>query len=130
MPFIKEPLDDVHEPEAAPEARYDVRIVKAVPGEDKGGNSYIRCMCVLEDGEVDAPPFSHFIFNWDGDAEEDMVRMRKLEVKRFCAAFGLPEDFELEDLVGATASQILVVQREDDRDGTMRNEMRLPYLKE
>ena len=128
MPFISEPLDDIHEPKAAPEDEYDLRIVKADQRDSKAGNDMIALTLVFDDPSVDAPPFNHFLINPEG-ADEDKKRMWSLEIKRFCAAFDVAEDFEAEDLVGEVGRGIFVTQEEGD-DGVIRNRMRLPRLKE
>ena len=125
-PFITEALDDVHEPQPVPEGEYDVRIVKATQGKSKKGNDMISLFLAI-DGE-DASGFGHWLLGWDGDTDEDQVKSRKLEMKRFVAAFDVPVDFTASDLVGQTAS-VFLMQEEGD-DGVVRNRMRLPKLKE
>lgn len=127
MPFIKESLDDVQEAQPVPEGEYDLRIVKAEEKESKKGNEMVQVMIVVEDQEYpNAAPINHFLLGWDG-VEPDIERMRKLEIKRFCACFDVPTDFEAEDLVGQTG-RCFVTQEEGD-DGNTYNRLRLPRLK-
>lgn len=127
MGFITESLEDVHEPIAAPEGDYDVRIIKAERKESKKGRDMIALLLKI-DG-YDAQPFNHFLLSWNSmDDDEDQIRMRKLEIKRFVAAFDLPDDFDAEDCVGQTASVYLTQEVGDD--DVVRNRMRLPRIKE
>lgn len=128
MPFITEPLDDVHEPTPAPEDEYEVRIVKAEPKEAKSGRDMLVLTFVFTDKTLEAPPFQHFLLKWTDSDDADQVHMRKLDVKRFCDAFDLPLDFEPEDCVGQVAS--LFVTQEEGDDGVVRNRARFPRLKE
>lgn len=128
MPFIRESLDDVTEAKAASEGEYDLRILKAKQKESKKGNDMIELLIAFDDG-TDAQPFFHYLLGWDSDTPEDQVLNRKREIKRFCAAFDAPEDFEASDLAGCTAGKIFVKQEESD-DGVVRNRMVLPRIKD
>lgn len=127
MPFITESLDDVYEPKAAPEGEYDLRIHKAVQGETKKGQPMVTATIVFDDG-TDAPPFSEYLLGWDGDTPDEQIRMRKLHIKRFCAAFDVDEDFEAADLHGKTAR--IFVAQEAGQDEVVRNKLRLPRLQD
>ncbi len=129
MPFIRESLDDVSEAHPAPEAEYDLRVLKSKQKESKKGNDMIELLIGFDDG-TDAPPFFHYLLGWDSDTDEEQVISRKREIKRFCAAFDAPEDFEAGDLTGCTASKIFVKQETSDHDGVTRNRMVLPRLKD
>lgn len=128
MAFIKENLDDVQEGKPAPEGEYDLRIVKAEATESKKGRDMVKLVIAFDDG-TDALPFAHYLMAWDDSDGEDQIKMRKLEIKRFCAAFDAPEDFDAEDLVGKTAQRVMVMQ-EVGQDDVTRNRMRLPRLKD
>lgn len=128
MPFITEPLDDVHEQTPAPEAEYDLRIVKAEEKESQKGIPMVVLTFVFEDKSVEAPPFNHWLLGWTADTDEDQIRMRKLEIKRFCVAFDLSEDFDAADCIGQTAT--LFVAQDVGDDDVVRNRVRFPRLKE
>ena len=128
MPFINESLDDVTEPKAAPEGEYELRIIKAVDAPSKKGAPMMTLTFVFEDNDVKAPPFNHYLMGWNDETPEDQIEMRKIDVKRFCAAFDVPEDFEEGDLKGSTGT-CWVTQEEGD-DGVVRNRARFPKLKE
>ena len=128
MPFISEPLDDVHEPQPAPEAEYELRIAKAVSKESKSGEDMAVLTFVFTDPSVDAPPFNHWLLGWANTDDDSIIQMRKLEFKRFCACFDLPEDFEIEDCIGQTGTTF--VAQEVGDDDVVRNRAKFPKLKE
>jgi hypothetical protein len=128
MPFINESLDDIHESQPVPEGEYTLRIIKAEETESKSGLPMIRVMIRVE-GETAASPINHFLLGWDDETPDDQVRMRKLEIKRFCAAFDVSTDFEDADLEGLTAHDILVVQ-EEGGDGVIYNRIKFPRIKD
>lgn len=127
MPFISESLDDVTEPKAAPEGEYDLTIVKAEEKESKGGNQMAEVFIRFDDPSIDAFPIRHFVIKWDHDTPADQVRSRKLEYKRFLAAFGIPEDSDVSDWPG-NGGRCLVIQ-EEGNDGNIYNRLRLPKLR-
>lgn len=127
MPFIKESLSDVKEQRAAPEGEYELRILKAKDEPSKKGTAMITCMIGFADG-TDAPPFYEYLMGWDGDTPDNQIDMRKLHVKRFCATFDVPEDFDAEDLVGETGTCMVI--QEEGQDGVVRNRLKLPRLKD
>jgi len=127
MPFIRESLDDVHEPKAAPEGEYDLRIQKATQSENSKGDDMITAWIAFDDG-TDAPMFAHYILSWNSDMEKQQIERRRLDFKRFCACFDVPEDFEVADLSGAVAHAYLT--QEVGNDDIIRNRLRLPRLKE
>lgn len=121
-------VDDVQEPEAAPEGEYDLRIVRAEDKESKAGNNMVECIIVIEEPGIDAQPIRHYLLDWEG-IPEDQQRIRKLEYKRFCACFNIPEDFDdAEELVGQTGRSY-VTQEVSERDDNVYNRLRLPRLK-
>lgn len=127
MPFISESLDDVQEQTPAAEGEYDVRILKAEAKESKKGDPMIVLTFVFNDRSVEAPPFNHWLMAWSGGTPDEQVNMRKIEIKRFCAAFDLPEDFDPEDCLGQEAT--LFVTQEVGDDDVVRNRARFPRLK-
>ena len=128
MPFITHAMSDVREPEAAAEDEYDLRIAKAINKPSKKGRDMITVTIVFADG-TDAPPFYHYMLAPSDDDTEDMVRMRLLEIKRFCAVFDLdPENFDEQDMPGQTG-RCYVVQEAGD-DNVVRNKLKLPRLKD
>jgi hypothetical protein len=129
MPFIKESLSDVTEARPAPEAEYDLRIMKATEGESKKGHPMITVMIGFADG-TDAPPFFHYLLGWDTGPtlEDEEILRRKREIRRFCSVFDLQEDFDVEDLKGETGN--CFVQVEEGDDGVMRNRLKLPRIKD
>lgn len=129
MAFIKESLDDVVERKPAPDGEYDLKILKAEEKESKKGRDMVQLLIGFDDG-TDAPPFNHFLLSWTDDDDDAQVQMRKLEIKRFCAAFDVSEDFDATDLPGLTARKIFVKQDEPDDQGIVRNRMVLPRLKD
>lgn len=128
MGFISKNLDDVHEPEAAPESEYDLRIVKAKRGESKKGTPMITATIVIDEPGIDAPPFQHYLRDPGAIEDEDQARMAALEAKRFMSVFDLDEDFDEDDMPGQTG-RCFVTQETGD-DDVVRNRLRLPRLKE
>jgi hypothetical protein len=127
MPFIKEALDDVTESKPAPEGEYDLRILKAIDKPSKSGTEMITLMLGFE-GDVDAPPFYHYLMNWDADTPAEQISMRKLEIKRFCVVFDVSEDFDVSDLEGLTGT--CFVGQEEGNDGVIRNRAKFPKLRD
>lgn len=127
MPFIKESLADVQEARAAAEGEYELRIMKATDAPSKKGAPMVTVMIGFADG-TDAPPFYEYLMGWDDSTPDDQIRMRKLTIKRFCAVFDVSEDFDAEDLVGETGT--CMVGQEEGQDGTVRNRLKLPRLKD
>lgn len=136
MAFIKvDGLGDTQEAKAAPEGEYDLRVIKVSEkeGTDKEGNEKTSLLVslIIEDQDVDAPPFTHFLtYPYPGGAYNDM-NMR--EIARFIKAFDIPSEddgFDPDDFVGATG-KCMVGQRTiegGDYDGQVVNTLRLPRL--
>jgi len=81
-------LEDVHEPELAPDGEYDIRLISVeLKTSEKSGREYINALMAIE-GE-NAPLVAHMIVLPDGE-KPDMDERRKLDIKRFCTAFNLP----------------------------------------
>lgn len=127
MPFIKESLSDVTEARPAPEGEYELRILKATEGESKKGHPMVTVLLGFADG-TDAPPFGQWLLGWTDELEDEEILRRKREIKRFCAVFDVPEDFDAEDLKGETGTCFVGVEEGDD--GVMRNRLKLPRIKD
>lgn len=125
MAFIKGSLDDVKEPELVPEGEYEVTCIKCTADTTKNGDDMLRVMCRVEDVS-NVMPVTYFLIGWSDNTPDDQIEMRKLEAKRFCEAFNVPEDFEPEDVPGQNA-KVYITQTELD-DGRMVNNIRLPRL--
>jgi hypothetical protein len=129
MGFISVPLDDVQESQPAPEAEYDLKIIKAVSGKSKAGTKMATITIAFDDTDAgDAPPFQHYLRDPGDIADEDQSRMAALEAKRFAAVFDLPEDWDVDDLQGETGN--CFVSQETGSDDIVRNRLRLPRLKD
>lgn len=134
MAFVNAQLDNsVKEPEAVPEGEYDLRIVKATRKESKKGNMMTEIFIRIEDDAYpNAALVRHYLIDVDKESPPAQQSMRKLDTKRFLAAFGIRHEdngYDDEDLAGATA-HCMLVQEEDDRNGELQNRLRLPRLKE
>jgi hypothetical protein len=131
MGFIKQPLHDAKEPEAAPEGMYDLRIVKADDGESKKGNQMTTVFIKIEDPNYpNASLVRHWITYISNDTPADQRQMRLLDQRRFLQAFGVPYEangFNSDDLLGQTARCML--KQEEGDDGTIYNRLVLPRLK-
>lgn len=136
MAFIKVALD-AQEPEVAPDADYDLRIVKceeAKSGEKAKipGEPYLKVMIVIEEPGVEYLPIWHNIMIPTKKTSEDNVPRYKLGIQRFLSVFNIPGDadgFDTDDFLGATG-RCAVVQTENDQTGEPRNELRLPRLRD
>lgn len=126
MPFIDDSLDDVTETKPAPEAEYDLRIVKAEERNAKSGVKMIEVFIQIEDPSIEAFPIRHYLLGWDSDTPADQVKMRKLEIKRFCACFNVAEDFDADDLPGHTGRSLVTQQAGDNN--MIYNRLVLPRL--
>lgn len=129
MPFVPIRLDDVQEGAAVADGEYDLQIVKAILGESKKGNSMVTVtLRVLDVPEANL--INHWITPPSAGLPEDQVRLRKLDVKRFCSAFGIPHEdggFDTDDFPGKTARIYLKKEVSED-DGNEYNRLRLPRL--
>lgn len=129
MPFVPIRLDDVQEGEAVKEGEYEVQIVKAELGESKKGNSMVTVMLRVL-GEAAANPINHWLVPPKASDPEDQQRFRKLDIARFCHAFGIPTEgggFDTDDFAGRTA-YVTVTAEENKDDGKVYNRLRLPRL--
>ena len=113
MPIIHdEGLADVKEPEAVPEGRYDLRIIKQEEKVSKaGGNPMTAITIKVEDPEYpNARLFNHYLTRLPRDHPKWGVNITTRQ--RFLKAFSIPvdgDDWATEDLDGATAN-LLVIQ--------------------
>jgi len=131
MPIIHdEGLADVKEPEAVPEGRYDLRIVRNEERTSDAGNSMTMITIRVEDPEYpNARLFNHCLTRlpkdhtyWDLSAQ-----LRK----RFLKAFSIPLDgdnWDTDDLDGATANCLVVQEtlkaRSEDEEPFVVNKLR------
>lgn len=135
MAFIKVALD-AQEPEVAPDAEYDLRIVKCDekktgPKSKIPGEPYVSVMIVIEEAGMEYLPIWHTIMIPTAKTNEENVPRYKLGIQRFLSAFNIPGDadgFDTDDFPGSTG-RCAVVQTENDETGEPRNELRLPRLK-
>jgi hypothetical protein len=131
MAFVKLDLNNIKEPEAAPEGEYDIRIMKVVDTESKKGNPMTVFSIRVEDAGPDVSMFQHYIVYPDQDTPPDQKQMRLLDIKRFLQLFGQDTNlggFDPSDLQGSGARAFL--QQEEDDKGVIRNRIRLPRLRE
>lgn len=130
MPFIKQALD-AKEPESVAEGEYDLRIVKVdEETPTKKGDPMITVTIKIEDPDVNAALFNHWVLLIGPKIKKENHEMYKLNIQRFLQVFGIPHDddgFDSDDLQGATGRCFLI---EDDSadDGIIRNKLRLPKL--
>lgn len=129
MAFVAINLNDVEESAPVAEGEYDVQITKATLGESKGGKPMITANIRLV-GQPTAQAIRHFIVLPTPDLDAEQTRYRKLDLKRFCAAFNIPTDggVNVDDFQGAEAS-VYVTKKVDDDSGNEYNELRLPRLR-
>lgn len=133
MAFIKVQLD-AKESKAAAEGRYPLRVVKIEakktglkskhPGED-----YYSVMISNESPEGNYMPVFWNCMLPNKDQDEQVQRLRKLDIQRFLRQFNIPGDaggFDTDDFVGATADCLLTMGQDDK--GEDRNELKLDRL--
>lgn len=129
MTFIPIKLDDVQEATAVAEGEYELQIIKAEFGESKKGNSMVTVtMRVLD--EPTAQLVSHWLVPPKAGDPEDQVRLRKLDIARFCSAFGIPTEgggFDTDDFPGQRA-KVYLKKEVGEQDGNEYNRLRLPKL--
>ncbi len=132
MPFVNAALGDAREPEAVPEAEYDLRIVKSEDGESKKGNAMTTIYIKIEDPQYpNAALVGHWLVHPTKDTPPEQVQMRLLETRRFLECFGIPyegDGYNTDDFVGATGRSFL--SQETGDDNVVRNRLKLPKLKE
>lgn len=129
MPFIKEDLDDVHEGEAVPEGPYLLRILKVEERTSQKGNAGLAVMLKVVDSEYpNAKPVNLWISDPSQLSDPEKAHYWKLQFKRFCFAFGLPLDCELEDMIGAEAEVQLTQDPIEGTDDDTSNSVNLPKL--
>jgi len=124
-------LNEVKEPELAPEGEYDLRIGFADDYIKEGTKKMIvRCSIAIE-GHPEYAAFNHWTVVYDPEDDDDQRKMRALRTARFLTLFNVPFEngFEVEDLFGATAVNVFVTQSEEDDQGNTYNELRVPRMK-
>lgn len=129
MPFVPIRLDDVQEGSAVADGEYDLQIIKAVLGESKKGNSMVTVTIRVLD-EPTANLVNHWLTPPAAGLPEDQVRLRKLDIARFCSAFDIPTEdggFDTDDFAGKTARVYLKKEVSED-DGNEYNRLRLPRI--
>lgn len=130
MPFIKEDLDDVHEGEAVPEGEYELRIVRAEEAQSRnsGRNMLVASIKIENAGIPNASLVREYLMDPSDAPDQEQAYRDKLKFKRFCNAFSLPLDCEVEDMVGATAEMFVEQDPSDDDPDVVYNRLRLPRL--
>lgn len=133
MPFISVKLD-ARESKTAPEGRYPLRVIKVDekktgPKSKNPGETYYAVMLTNESPEGNYAPVFWNCMLPSSNQEENVQRMRKLEIQRFLHQFNVPGDsdgFDTDDFMGATADVLLIVTQDDKGDS--RNEIKLDRL--
>lgn len=142
MGFIDE-MDNVQEPDLAPEGTHHVRCFKAEAKRFESGRMGGTLMLSIEDGDgVDyAPIFHNVLFptdeevlalkNGSKDKEASNAKRFILDYKRILAAFNMDapdsDDFPSEDFVGQEADLLIGM---DEYKGEVKNIIKLPRLKD
>lgn len=132
MPFISVKLD-AKESKTAPEGRYPLRVVKCDekktgPKSKHPGEVYYGVTIANESPDGDFMPVFWNCMLPQGE-DEQIDRLRKLEIQRFLAQFNIAGDangFDTDDFVGSTAEGLITIGT-DDKDQP-RNELRLDRL--
>lgn len=133
MPLIEVDFTEDYEDKTAPEGRYDLRISSAKEKTSQSGYNMVEAMLTVEGDEgVGIAPIFHYLIFPKADTEEKTKRMFMQNLTRFIAAFDVPHDkngFNVEDMIGCTASEIPVIQEErGDMPGVMSAKIRLPIV--
>jgi len=137
MPFIDVKLDQDYEDKPVPEGRYDLTVTAAEEMVSKNsGADMVRCIISIDGEDKSSPIFHYLVFpvgkkvaserGVDED-EQDKVRNKMRGITRFLHAFNISfekKGFNTEDLIGATAQDIPVIQ--DEYEGNVSNSMKLP----
>jgi hypothetical protein len=126
--FISKDISDVKEAEVAPEAEYDLQILKAEETESKKGTKMAKILIGFESGDEKYQPFFHYLRDPGDIEDEEQSEMAAIEAKRFAAVFDLDEDWEVGDLKGERGT--CFVAQEVGNDDVTRNRLRLPRLKD
>jgi len=121
-------MDEVQEPQLAPEGQYDLRITYAQDYVNDKGTPLVRCSIAF-DGHPEYANMNYWIVLPQEDLDQDANTKRILAVKRFLVLFNVPFEngFNVEDLLGATGTAF-VAQSEADEDGNIYNELRVPKI--
>lgn len=133
MAFINVKLGDAQEQKPVPDGAYDLRIVKFEDKKSKKGNEMTVATIKVDDSRYpNAELINHYLVYPDANTKPETAQLFLRNNARFLQAFGVPYDdtgFNSDDLLGATASQVLLIQEEGD-DGVPRNKLQLPRMKD
>lgn len=127
MPFINIPLGEAVERELVPEDAYDLTIEDAKQVERDNGRVDILVRMSIAD-HPNAKPVFHTLFGFGPDDDSEKKNNKLLQMRAFLKLFGVEwgkEGFELEDLHGATADGIQVVQ--DEYKGEVRHALNVRW---
>lgn len=124
-------VTDAVESEIVPEGEYDLRIVRAVDGPSKDGTrTNIKVTIAIESADhPNAQPITHYLSTPKDDDADNTVNFMKLNIARFCQAFGIDYDddgFDTDDFEGKTAT--LPVRIEETQNKNKINTLVLPRL--
>lgn len=133
MPFISVKLD-AKESKIAPEGRYPLRVIKVDekktgPKSKNPGETYYAVMIANESPEGNFSPVFWNCMLPGPKQEENVQRMRKLEIQRFLQQFNITGDsdgFDTDDFIGASAECLLTISEMENGDS--RNELKLDRL--
>lgn len=141
MPFIEAAMNEDYEDRPVAEGIYDLRIIKADEKQSKNSKAdMVQCMIEIV-GQNGAAPIFHYLVmpispkqakERDTDADEDdKIRLKMKNLSRFLHLFGIAFEkngFNSEDLVGATANQVPVVQQTPEGWDSPQNSIKLPAV--
>lgn len=116
-------LENVPELEVVTEGEYEVRIMDAGDHVSKNtGNNMVRLVLEIL-GEPNADTIYHYITLPQMDDDERKRNGKLRRIKDFLAAFGLDQQSDYADWIGATG-WALIGSEEDERTGNPRNNVK------
>lgn len=116
-------LDNVPELSAVADGEYEVRIMDAGDHVSKNtGNNMVRLVLEIL-GEPNADTIYHYITLPQMDDDERKRNGKLRRIKDFLAAFGLDQQSDYADWIGATG-WALIGSEEDERTGNPRNNVK------
>jgi len=132
--FIQVAMGDAPEEGLCEEGRVDLRIISKEVKDTKAGDRKLLAVMMAVEGVPDVSPImEHLTFpnakDWETD--EQLAKNFLRRVKRFCAAFGITwqaDGFDVSQLNGATAEDILVKIEVGKDDGVERNKAIFPRI--
>lgn len=129
MSFIEMNLDDVQEPQTAPEGEYELVIDNAEVGLSKTSGKPRIAVRIAFDCHPELQSMLHFISLPTEDDDPSSANFKKLMLKRFLYLFNIPCDggFNVEDLFGARATAAVRLSEPSDSNEVY-NELILPKL--